>query len=321
LHTAAALAALLSAVFATTPAAQPYPHKPIRFITPNGLGGTTDLVARAIAQKLSEAFGQQVVVDNRPGSGGILGAELVARAPADGYTILMGTAGNFAISPHLYKKLSYDPVRDFLPVTQISASAYMLVVNPSLNVRSVKELAALAKAKPGALNYASAGSGTGSHLSMELFRSVAGIDLVHIPYKGGIAGLTEMMAGQVQAMFNGIPSTLPLSRSNRVRALAVTTAKRSSAVPELPTIAEAGFPGAESTSWTGIMVPAGTSQAVITRLHAEVVRALAANDVRERLLADGAEPVGGTPAELAAHIKNEFVKWGRVVKQSGARAD
>ena len=302
-------------------AAQPYPHKPIRFITPNGLGGSTDLVARSIAQKLSEAFGQQVVVDNRPGSGGILGAEIVARAPADGYTLLMGTAGNFAISPHLYKKLAYDPVRDFSPVTQISASAYMLLVHPAIGVRSVKDLVALAKAKPGALNYASAGSGTGSHLSMELFRSIAGINMVHIPYKGGMAGLTEMLAGQVQAMCNGIPSSLPLARANRVRALAVTTARRSAAAPELPTLAEAGYPGAESNSWAALMAPAGTPREVIARLHAEVSRALAAPDVRERLMADGAEPVGSAPAELAAYIQTEWVKWGKVVKQSGARAD
>lgn len=301
--------------------AQTYPHKPIRFIAPNGLGGTTDLVTRSIAQKLSDALGQQVVVDNRPGSGGILGTEIVARAPADGYTLLMGTAGNLAISPNLYKKIAYDPIRDFSPVTQISASAYMLVVHPALSVRSVKDLVALAKSKPGTLNYASAGSGTGGHLSMELFRSTTGINMVHVPYKGGMAGLTEVLGGQVQAMFNGIPSTLPLARANRLRALAVTTAKRSSAAPELPTVAESGYPSYESTSWTAIMVPAGTPREIITRLHGEVVRALAAPEVKERLVADGAEPVGSTPAELATYIKAELVKWAKVIKQSGARAD
>ncbi len=301
--------------------AQPYPNKPIRFIVPNGLGGTTDLVARSIAQKLSESFGQQVVVDNRPGSGGILGTELVARAPADGYTVLMGTIGNFAISPNLYRKLAYDPVRDFTPVTQIAASAYLLALHPSVNARSVKDFVALARAKPGVLNYASAGSGTGSHLTMELFRSITGIQIVHVPYKGGTAGLTEVLGGQVQAMFNGIPSTLPHVRTGRVRGLAVTTPRRSPAAPDLPTVAEAGFPGAESTSWTALMVPAGTPREVVTRLHAEVVKALVVPEVKERLQADGAEPVGSAGAELAAYIKAELVKWGNVVRQSGARVD
>lgn len=298
-----------------------YPARPIRFIVPNGIGGSTDLVARTIAQKLGEGLGQQIVVDNRPGSGGIIGTEIVARAPADGYTLLMGTIGNLAISPGLYKKLGYDPVKDFAPVSQTAAAAYMLVVHPAVPVKSVKDLISLAKAKPGQLNYASAGSGTGSHLTAELFKSISGVDIVHIPYKGGTAGLTDVLAGQVQVMFNGIPSSMPPLRAGRIKALAVTTAARSPAAPEIPTVAEAGFPGAESTSWTGILVPAATPRPVVARLHGEIVKALKLPEVKDRLKLDGAEPVGSAPQEFAAYLKREIAKWAKVIRQSGARAD
>ncbi len=297
-----------------------FPSRPIRFIVPNGAGGTTDLVARSVAPKLADMLGQQVVIDNRPGSGGILGTEIVARAAPDGHTLLMGTIGNIAISPALYRKLGYDSLRDFAPVTQLASAAYMVLLHPSVAAKSMKELAALAKTKPGALNFASAGSGTGSHLAAELFKSIAGADMVHVPYKGGSPAMTDVIAGQVQLMFNGIPSSMPHLRSGRVRALAVTTAARSPAAPELPTIAEAGFPGAEATSWTGILVPAGTPAPVIAKLHAAFVKALQFQDVVTRLSMDGATPVGNSPAEFGAYIKSELAKWGKVVKTSGATA-
>ena len=317
------LCALAAALVSLCPSAsgQPYPSKAIRFIVPNGMGGTTDTIARSIAQHMSEALGQQVVVDNRPGSGGILGTELVARAPADGYTWLMGTIGNMAISPKLYTRIAYDPVRDFDPVSQLAASAYMLVVHPSAGVRNVKELVALAKSKSGGLNYASAGSGTGSHLTMELFRSMAGISAVHVPYKGGIPGLTALVAGEVSMMFNGIPSTLPQVRAGRLRVLAVTTPDRSPAAPDVPTIAEAGYRGAESTSWTGLFVPHGTPRPVVQRLHAVVIKTLQLPEVRKHLTLDGAEPVGSAPGEFAAYLQSEIRKWSQVIATSGARAN
>lgn len=312
------LCALASAGAHAGAAELSFPSRPIRFIVPNGAGGTTDLVARSVSPKLADMLGQQVVIDNRPGSGGILGTEIVARATPDGHTLLMGTIGNIAISPALYRKLAYDSLRDFAPVTQLASAAYMVLLHPSVAAKSMKELAALAKTRPGALNFASAGSGTGSHLAAELFKSMAGVDMVHVPYKGGSPAMTDVIAGQVQLMFNGIPSSMPHLRSGRVRALAVTTATRSAAAPELPTIAEAGFPGAESTSWTGILVPAGTPAPVIAKLHGAFVKALQFPDVVARLSADGAAPVGNSPTDFGAYIKSELAKWGKVVKASGA---
>jgi tripartite-type tricarboxylate transporter receptor subunit TctC len=319
-----ALVCALGAVLALAciPAvAQTYPARPIRFIVPNGMGGTTDTIARSIAQHMSELLGQQIIVDNRPGSGGIIGTELVARAPADGYTWLMGTIGNMAISPKLYPSIGYDPVRDFEPVSQLAASAYMLVVNPSISAHSVKELVAVAKSRAGGFNYASAGSGTGSHLTMELFRSIAGFPAVHVPYKGGTPGLTALVAGEVSLMFNGIPSTLPQVRAGRLRALAVTTSKRSPAAPDVPSIGEAGFPGAESTSWTGLFVPRGTSQSIVQRLHAVAAKTIELPEIRKHLMLDGAVPVGSSPAEFAAYLQSEIRKWAQVVAKSGARAN
>lgn len=277
-------------------------------------------MARSVAAKLTDMLGEQVVIDNRPGSGGIVGTEIVARAAPDGHTLLMGTIGNIAISPALYRKLAYDPVRDFAPVTQLASAAYMVLIPPALAAKNMKELVALAKAKPGQLNYGSAGSGTGSHLATELFKTVAGVDIVHVPYKGGAPALTDVIAGQLQIMFNGIPSSLPHLKSGRVHALAVTTSVRSTAAPELPTIAEAGFPGAEATSWTGVLAPAGTPGPVIAKLNAAFVKALQSPDVTTRLSHDGAVPVGNSAAEFAAYIKTEIVKWGKVVKASGATA-
>jgi tripartite-type tricarboxylate transporter receptor subunit TctC len=315
--TAINAAAALGAVHASAAPAE-FPARPIRFIVPNAAGGSTDLVARTVAQKVGEGMGQQIVIDNRPGSGGIIGTELVAKAQPDGYTLLMGTIGNLAISPHLYRRLAYDPIRDFAPVTQLASAAYMLVVHPSVPAKSVAELVALAKSRPSQLNYASAGSGTGSHLSAELFRSVAGIAVVHVPYKGGTPAITDVIAGQVQMMLNGIPSSMPHLKAGRIRALAVTTAARSPAAPELPTMAEAGYPGAESTSWTGVLAPAGTPVRVVARLNSEFVRALRAPEASARLSADGAVPVGSSAAEFASYLRSELAKWGQVVKISGA---
>ena len=310
--------------FASTIAAaaeQAFPNRPLRLIVPNGAGGSTDLVARTVANKLAAAVGQQVVVDNRGGSGGIIGTELVAKAAPDGYTLLVGTIGNLAISPHLYRKLPYDPVRDFAPVTQLSAAAYMLLINPTLPAKSLREFVAYAKTKQGQLSYASAGSGTGSHLSNALFLAVAGLEMTHVPYKGGAPGITDLISNQVQMMFNGIPASLPHIASGRIRALAVSSPGRVAVAPDLPTFAEAGFAGAEATSWTGVLAPAGTPPAVVSRLNTEFRSILQSPEVRSRLIADGAEPVGSSTAAFGAYIKTELAKWGKVVQTTGAKAD
>jgi tripartite-type tricarboxylate transporter receptor subunit TctC len=301
--------------------AQQYPIRPLRLIVPNGAGGSTDLVARTIANKLADALHQQVVVDNRGGSGGIIGTEIVGKSAPDGYTLLVGTIGNLAISPHLYRKLPYDPLRDFAPVTQLSAAAYMLLVNPALPARSVRDFVNYAKNRGGQLSYASAGNGTGSHLSTVLFISVAGLDIAHVPYKGGAPGITDLIANQVQMMFNGIPSSLPHIASGRIRALAVSSPNRVAVAPELPTFAEAGYAGAEATSWTGVLAPAATPPAVINRLNTELRAILQSPDIRSRMQADGAEPAGSTPSAFGAYIRSELAKWGTVVRATGARAD
>ncbi len=298
-----------------------YPAKPIRLIIPNGAGGSTDLVARTIAHKLSEALGQQVVTDNRGGSGGVIGTEMVARSIPDGYTLLIGTIGNLAISPHLYQKLPYDALKDFAPVAQTSAAAYMMLVHPSLPVKTVREFVTLAHSKPDQLRYASAGSGTGSHLATELFLNVAGIKVTHVPYKSGAAMNTSLLSNEVQLALNGITSSLGPLKSGRVRALAVTTANRISVAPDVPTMAEAGYAGAESTSWTGVLAPAGTPRAIIARLNSAIRRALESPDGKSALQNAGAEPVGSTPEAFGAYIKSEFNKWGKVVRATGAKAD
>ena len=301
--------------------AQTFPNRPIRLIVPNGAGGSTDLVARTIASKLADALGQQVIVDNRGGSGGIIGTEIVAKSAPDGHTLLTGTIGNLAISPHLYRKLPYDALRDFAPVTQLSAAAYMLLINPALPAKTLRDFVAHAKANAGKMTYASAGNGTGSHLSTVLFMSAAGIDLIHVPYKGGAPGMTDLIANQVQMMFNGIPSSLPHIGIGRIRALAVSSGSRVAVAPDLPTFAESGISGAEATSWTGILAPTGTPATVITRLNKELRSILQLPEIRSRLIGDGAEPAGGTPAAFGTYLKSELEKWGKVVRTTGARAD
>jgi tripartite-type tricarboxylate transporter receptor subunit TctC len=306
--------------FALAASAQTYPSKPIRMILAFPPGGPTDINARLFAQRLSEQLGQQVVVDNRPGAGQMIGIELAAKAPADGHTIVM-TASTLAINPVMFKKVPYDPVRDFAPITQAASLPNILVVHPSLPVKSVAELIALAKRRPGQIAYASAGIGTSPQMSVELLKSLAGIDMLHIPYKGSTPGVVDLLAGQVSVMTPNVLTALPHIKAGRLRALAVTSGKRSDALPDVPTLAEAGVPGYDSTQWYGVLAPAGTPRPIVTRLHGEIVRALRAPDVRERLAADGAEPVGNSPEEFAAFIRAEIAKWAKVAKAAGIQPE
>ena len=296
-----------------------YPSRPLRFVVGFTPGGGADTVARLLAQKLGETWAQPVVVDNRPGAGGNIASEIVARAGADGYTVLIASA-SFSIQPALYNNLNYRPLADFAAVSLASATPYLLVVHPSVAAQSVKELIALAKAQPGKLNYASAGAGSGLHLAAELFKSMAGVDIAHVPYKGA-NGITDLIAGAVQLTFAGPPQTLPHVRAGRLRALAVTSARRAAVAPNLPTIAEAGVPGYEVDTWYGALVPAASPRARIERLSAEIGRALASADLREKLSVQGLEPRGSTPAEFATVIRDDIAKWTRVVRDAGIRAD
>lgn len=301
-------------------AAQSYPGKPVRVIVPFPPAGGTDLFARTVAQKLSAVLGQQVIVDNRSGAGGMIGSESAARAASDGYTLLITSSSTHSINPHLTRKPLYDPLRDFAPVIVIAAAPNVLVVHPSLPVRAVRELITLAKTRPGQINYASNGSGTLSHLTGELFKLQAGINMLHIPYKGGPPAVTDLMAGQVSALFAAFPTVFGQVRAGRLRALAVTGAKRASAAPDLPTLADT-LPGFESSQWWGMFAPAATPAAIITRLNTETGRFLGDADVRERFSADGAEPMGGSPREFADFLKADYEKWGRVVKETGIRPE
>jgi tripartite-type tricarboxylate transporter receptor subunit TctC len=316
----AGVAALLCFV-SVAQAQTAYPARPIRFIVPFTPGGSGDIFARPVAQKMSESMGQQVVVENRPGSGGVIGTEAAAKAPPDGYTMMMGLTANVAVNPALYPKLPYDPLRDFAPVTLIASAPYVLVVPPSLPARNVKDLVALARAKPGDLAYVSLGSGSMGHLSGELLASMAGVKLLHVPYKTLGQALPDLISGQVQLLFLGIASAQPHVRSGKLRAIAVSSSKRSPQMREVPTVAESGVKGFDVTGWYGAFVPAGTPQDIVARLHKEIVRVLAMPDVRERLSGEGAELVGNSPREFDAFVRSELVKWAKVVKLSGARAD
>jgi tripartite-type tricarboxylate transporter receptor subunit TctC len=292
----------------------------VRFIVPSAVGGGTDIIARAIALKLSESLGAQFVVENRPGAGQMIGIELAAKAPADGYTILMA-ASTLAINPIMYKAVPYDPVRDFAPITQAATLPNVVVVHPSLPVKSISELIAYAKAHPGQLNFASAGIGTSPQMSIELLKSMAGIDMVHIPYKGTAPGVVDVLAGQVLVMAPNVLTALPHIKSGKLRALAVTSPKRSAALPDVPTVAEAGLPGYDSTQWYGVLAPAGTQREIVARLHGAIARALRDEEVGRRLAADGAEPVGSSPEEFAAFIKSETEKWAKVARAAGIKAE
>lgn len=313
--------AAFAAAFGTAALAQNYPAKPIRFIAPNLPGGPTDILARLIGQKLAESLGQPVVVENRAGAGGNIGTEVAAKSPPDGYTLVTGNNATFGANVSLYKRMGFDPLKDFAPVVLVASQPNVLVVHPSLPVTSVKQLIALAKARPGQLNYSGSGMGAAAHLAAELFKSMTGTDIVHISYKSAGPALTDLIAGQTQLMFATSLSVMPYVRSNRVRALAVTTAKRARTMPELPTVAEAGVPGFEAATWHGVLVPAGTSASIIDRLNAEINRMLQLPDVRDRLTALGAEIIGGTPREFADHIRREIPKWAKVIKDAGVRLE
>src|SRR4051812_29875117 len=298
---------------AATTSAPAYPARPVRVIVPQSAGGSTDLAARIVLQRMSESMGQTLVVDNRPGAGSLNGTETVAQAPPDGYTLL-AVAASFTINPSLHANLPFDPVRDFAPITQFAALPHILVVHPTLPVKSVKELIALAKAKPGELNYASSGVATSTHLATELFKYMTGTDMVQVPFKGGAPGVVGLLSGQVQLYFATISTALPHVKTNKLRALAVTTAKRSIVAPEFPTVSEAGVPGYEHASWVGLLAPARTPPLIVSRIHAEAVKAVSSPDVKTLLLRDGLEPVGDSPEEFSGVIKTEVLRWMKVVK-------
>ncbi len=317
------LAGLAAIALAQPAAAQApaYPTKAIRLVVPFPPGGATDILARNVAQKLSETWGQSVVVDNRPGAGGNIGSELVAKAAPDGYTLEMGTVGTHAINASLYSKMPYDHVKDFAPIILVAGVPNVLVVNPSLPVNSVQELIAYAKANPGKLNFASSGPGTSIHLSGELFKVMAGVQMTHVPYKGSAPALQDLLGGQVQLMFDNLPPSLPQIKGGKLRALAVTSLTRAPALPDVPTIAESGLPGFEASSWFGILAPAGTPPAIIAKVNAEVAKWLASPEGKDKLVAIGANAGGGSPEDFARHIQAETAKWAKVVKESGAKVD
>jgi len=296
---------------------QAYPSKPIRLIVPSTPGGSVDTLARTIGPKLSERWGQQVVVDNRAGAGGIIAAELTAKAPPDGYLLMLGTVASLGTNVSLHKKLPYDPLKDFAPVTLVATQNLMLLVHPSVPAKSVAELVRIAKSKPGQLSFASAGNGTGSHLSGELFKQLAGVDILHIPYKGVAPAMVDVISGQVAINFPSILTALPHARSGRVRALAVTGASRTRAAPELPTMQEAGIRNYESATWYGIVAPTGTPQEIVTKLSAEVAALLKQPETHERLSREGADPVGSSPQEFGRFMQMEIEKWRKVIRAAG----
>jgi tripartite-type tricarboxylate transporter receptor subunit TctC len=318
-----ALALLLAVACATGSAvhAQAYPSKPIRLIVPFPPGGGNDVIARVVAQKLGERFGQQVVVDNRPGANGIVGLQALMQSAPDGYTLAVGAAGPLAVNPSLYDKLPYDPVRDFTAITNMVNFPLLLVTHPSVPAKTTRELVALAKAEPGRLYYSSPGSGNSGHLAGELFNSMAGVKIVHVPYKGQGPALADLLAGQVQMLYSSIPSVLPYVRSGRLNAIAVGSAARVPSLPEIVTIAESGVPGYEAYSWVGMIAPANTSREIVNRLNREIVEILKQKDVADKLNQQGALPVGDTPEQFAAYIKAEIEKWGAVVRSSNIKAD
>ena len=319
----ALLAAALGATgdgFAQRDPADGYPSKPIRLIVPFATGGGTDLTARAIAQKLTEAWGQPVIVDNRPGANGTIGVEAAVKSPPDGYTLTM-ISSSHSVNVSLYKNLPYDLLKDLEPITQATRQPYALVVNPALPVKSVQDLVALARQKPGTLNYGSSGIGGLSHLSGALLASLADIKLTHVPYKGGAPAMTDVIGGQIDMLFSTILQSHAFIEAGKLRPLAVTTATRSPAAPQLPTMDEAGVKGFEVAGWYGILAPAGTPRSIIVKLNKEIVRILQTPEVRQHMAADGSEPVGSTPEQFAAHIRSEVAKWHKVVEEAGVKAE
>ena len=313
--------ALVLCLFAGAATAQAdYPSRPVRIIVPSPPSGGTDIVARVLAQHFSNAFGQQFFVENRPGAGNLIGIEAAARSAADGYTLLV-SASTIALNSVLYKKVPYDPVRDFAPITLAATAPNILVVNPKLRIKSVADLIAAAKAEPGKLTYGTPGIGTSPHLCMELFKSMAGVDLQHVPYKGTAAAVMDIIGGQIDVAFATALTAKPLIDAGRLRALAVSGPRRIDALPSVPPVAQAGVPGYEAMQWYGLLAPAGTPAAIVERVHAEAMVALRSPEMKARLAADGAEPLGTTPAEFGAYIKRELEKWAHVISTSGARVD
>jgi tripartite-type tricarboxylate transporter receptor subunit TctC len=309
-----AVAAALGAVGGAQ--AQDYPVRAIRIVVPSSPGGGTDILARQIAVKLTERWGQQVIVDNRPGAGQMIGLELVAKAAPDGYTLVMA-ATPLAVNTVLFKKVPYDPLRDFAPVTQVAAMPNLLVAHPALPARTIKQVIALAKARPGELTYSSSGIGTGPHLSMELFNAMAGVKIEHVPYKGTSPAMVDTISGHVQMLMSTLLPPLPHLKPGRLRALGVTSAARLASLPDVPTVAEGGVPGYEVVGWYGMAAPANTPRAIVAKLHSEIAAILQAPETREKLAAEGADPVGSTPEQFGAFIKAEIEKWGKVVKTAG----
>ena len=309
---------LAAAAQAQAPA---WPAKPIRIVVPFPAGGGVDFLARTMQSRLAEGLGQPIVVENRAGAGGIVGAEAVAKSPPDGYTLLMGNSATHAINPAIHAKLPYDPVNQFAPVTWAVNVNFLVATHSGLAVNSLRELIELARQQPGKLSYASAGNGTATHLAVEMLKSVAGLNMIHVPYKGAGQGVLDLVGGQVSFMIGDLPTLLSLVNSGKLKALAVTSAKRSSRIPELPTVAESGFPGYEVISWQGLFAPAGTPPAIVARIHAEVAKALGAPDVRDRLVDAGNEIVAAGPQEYAMHVKSEITKWTAAAKGAGAKVD
>ena len=299
----------------------PYPTKPLRMLVGFPPGGSTDVLARQIAAKLSESLGQQVVIDNRSGASGNLASELVAKGVADGYTLMMATVASHAINPAMYRKLPFDPIRDFQPITLIATYPLLLTINATVGAKTVQDLIALAKSKPGQLRFASSGSGSPGHLSGEIFKGAAAVDLLHVPYKGGAPANMAVLSGEAHITFATLPGMMPFVKAGRVTAAAVTTAKRSPALPEVPSIAEAGLAGFDVSSWAGVVAPAKTPRAIVTKLNDEIRRIVQAKDMRDRLAAEGANPVGNLPEEFAAFLKAEVAQWSKAVKAAGAQVD
>ena len=316
-----AAVAALACLAASYAIASEYPAKPIRIIVQFTPGTSTDILARIVAAKMSQDWNQQVIVDNRPGAGGMIGTEIGAKAPADGYTLTMAVSSAFGINPTLYPNTSYNIIRDFAPIANLGLTPQTLVTNPASAFKSVKEFVAAAKEKPGQINYASLGNGSTSHLTMEMFRSAAGIQINHVPFKGSAEAHTALIGGQVPAMFDAIPATLPQIKAGRLRGLGISTLKRSQFLPDLPTIAEAGYAGFEAVGWIGIAAPAKTPTVILDKLNAEMVKIINEPDVREKLATLAFTPVGDTRAQFTAFMKSEIAKWGKAVKESGAKAD
>jgi tripartite-type tricarboxylate transporter receptor subunit TctC len=317
----AAVAIACMAAAAAVPAQEKYPTKPIRLIVAFPPGGSTDIIARVVGQRLGERLGQQVVIDNRGGAGGTIGTEIAARANPDGYTLTMGTTSTHVIAAGAYANLKYDPIKDFAPITLVATTPYLLVVNPGVKASNLKEFVALAKSQPGKLNYASAGTGTTTQLAMEMLKTAAGIDLVHVPYNGNGPANTATLGGQVQALFGSMPAVLPMAKAGRLRPLAVGTTKRSSALPDVPSVAESGYPGFEASLWLGFFAPKGTPQPILNRLSTELVAVAKSPDMKEQFERNGAEPVTTTPAELTKLVKVEIDKYTKVIRAAGIKLE